>query len=151
MANSPRLRGQIAVWSMRATQPLRADTVGLDMIFLLALDSITGETTVSIALVITAVIGLGGFVIGLAVSRALHGEELKRHDTEIKKIKEMLEASPPAMNAEEIKELKAWRAEAARQLHESEIHRAVLEERSAASTASGARPKTGPRKKVDPT
>jgi hypothetical protein len=143
---------------MRAAQPMRADTVGADMIFLpLALDSITGDTTVNIALIIVAATTVGGFVIGISVSRALHGETLKRHDDRIKKLEGLLETSPPALNAEAIKEIKSWKQEATSQLQELETHRrveievAVREERSASgSTARGNRPKTGSRKKVDP-
>jgi hypothetical protein len=116
----------------------------------LALDSITGDTGVSIGLVLAAGGGIGGIIIGAAVLRALHGEMLRRHDERIKKLEGIVETAPPAVNADKIKEIETWKQEATRQLQEFEIHRAVQEERSSGgSTTRGSRPKTGPRKPVD--
>jgi fructose-1,6-bisphosphatase/sedoheptulose 1,7-bisphosphatase-like protein len=108
----------------------------------LALDAITGETSVSIQLAI----GVGGIILGAAVMRALQGEMQRRH-------------------GEDIKELKEWKAQATKQLQEHETHRRVeeavkeavqevvgLEERSASgSTVRGARPKTGSRPRAERT
>lgn len=115
----------------------------------LGLESISGDTGVSIGLVLAAGGAIGGIVIGAAVLRALHGEMLRRHDERIKKLEGIVETSPPLVNADEIKEIKSWKLEATRQLQEFEIHRAVQEERSSGgSTTRGSRPKTGPRRPV---
>jgi ABC-type lipoprotein release transport system permease subunit len=128
---------------------LQAVTVKVDMVLLsLALNSITEDTNVSLGLAVM----VGGIIIGAAVMRALQGETQKRHADRIGELEEVIKTSPPSANAEDIKEIKAWKQEVIRQLHEFEIHRAVQDERSSGiSTVRGARPKTGPRRKVDPT
>jgi hypothetical protein len=132
---------------MRAAQPLRADTVGADMIFLpMALDLITGDTGVSLGFAI----GIGGVLLGLAGARAVQGEIQRRHDERIKKLEATHEAAPPAVHAEKIQELMSWKQETTRQLQEFEIYQARMEERSASgSTARGSRPATGRQKRLD--
>lgn len=132
---------------MRAAQPLRADTVGVDMIFLpLALDLINSDTGVSLGIVI----GAGGILLGLAGARAVQGEIQRRHDERIKKLEATHEASPPAVHAEKIKEIESWKQEVTRQLQDIEIYQARMEERSASgSTARGSRPATGRQKRLD--
>jgi hypothetical protein len=97
----------------------------------LALESITGDTGVSLQIAIA----VGGIIVGAAVMRAVQGETQRRQ-------------------ADDIKEIKEWKVEATRQLQEQETHRRVQEareeERSAAeSTIRGTRPKTGSRQRVE--
>jgi len=111
----------------------------------LALD-ITGDTGVSIQLVLAVGGMIGTGIIGAVVMRTVQGEVQRRH-------------------GDDIRELKEWKAQAIQQLQEHETHRRVeaavkeavqevvgLEDRgAAASTIRGSRPKTGSRPRADRT
>jgi hypothetical protein len=120
---------------VRASQHLAADTVGLNMILLpLALDSITGDTGVSIQLAMSVGLAIGGAAIGAVTMRILQGEAQRRQADDIKELKEW--KSTTTLQLQELQTERRVREEVQKAVQE-----AVQEERSSGSTTRGTRPK----------
>jgi uncharacterized membrane-anchored protein YhcB (DUF1043 family) len=100
----------------------------------LALDSITGDTGVSIQLAMSVGLAIGGAAIGAVTMRILQGEAQRRQADDIKELKEW--KSTTTLQLQELQTERRVREEVQKAVQE-----AVQEERSSGSTTRGTRPK----------
>jgi len=103
------------------------DTLRLGMTLLAALESIAGDSPITIQLALSFGVAIIGAVAGIAVDRALASEHKRRTDKRLDDFDE-------------------WKKTVDAEIHEAQTQRRIQqdrEDRAAESTVRGARPKGG--------